>query len=368
MDNSRFEITSKQLIFMVVGSEIATGILSLPRTLSAEAGQHAWIAVIAGALVPLTSIYLISTLYRGFTDPDFVSVSRILLGKVLGNFLVITFVLYIIFFQGIVVRIFAEITKIFLLPRTPLYIILFFILLPVYYAVSKGGRVVGRLNEILFWILLMNLLVLLILIPLGDYTLLLPLGGIDYAGLLKATRESFYSYTGVEVLLVLYVMVGKEEEVFKAAVTGQVIVVILYLFTVIISLLIFGFESIQYLTWPVLNLLSVEHIAVLERLEIVFLLFWLGIGARPAINLSLACNYSIYRFLDFASDGYYVLISILTAAAIYFIAIWPADLLEVFKLANYAGFLFLFTSLGYPILYHILKLMRKGVINGEKKA
>ncbi|SHG90119.1 spore germination protein (amino acid permease) [Thermosyntropha lipolytica DSM 11003] len=368
MDKSRFEITSKQLIFIIVGSEVATGILSLPRVLSAEAGQHAWIAVLTGALVPLICIYLIDTLYRGFDDPDFVRVSHALFGKALGSLLVITFILYIIFFQGIVIRIFAEITKIFLLPRTPLYIILFLILLPVYYAVSKGGRVVGRLNEILFWILLIDLLVLLVLLPLGDYTLLLPLKDLDYKGLLKATRESFYSYAGVEILLILYVMVRKKEEVFKAAIVGQFIVIFFYLVTVVIALLIFGFEAIQQLTWPVLNLLSVRHVAVLERLEIVFLLFWLGVGARPAINLSLASAYSFCRLGRLSLARYYVLTSMGIALAIYLVAIWPRDLIEVFQLANYAGFLFLLTSLGYPLLYHIAKFMRKGVINHGKTA
>lgn len=368
MDKSRFEITSKQLVFVIVGSQIATGILSLPRTLSIEAGQHAWMVVILGAILPLISIYLITALYRGFSEPDFVGVSKIIFGRIIGGFLVITFLLCIIFFQGIVIRLFAEITRIFLLPKTPLALILFLILLPVYYAVSKGAKTVARLNEILFWILLIDLLVLLFLIPYGDYTLLMPLGEIDIMGLLKATRQSFYSYAGIEILLVIYVMVNKKEEVMKAAIISQSIVIILYLLVVVVALLIFGPESMRHIMWPVLNLLSVHEITVIERMEIIFLLFWLGVGARPAINLSLGAAYSFYRLFNLPAEKYYVWISLLVAVIIYAIALWPKDLIEVFKWADYSGAVFLLTSLGYPFLYHIAKFIRKGRINHEKTA
>lgn len=360
MDKSRFEITSKQLVFVIVGSQIATGILSLPRALSAEAGQHAWIAVILGAVIPLLSIYLIVSLYQGFSEPDFINVSRILFGKILGSFLVASFILYIIFFQSIVIRLFAEITKIFLLPKTPLAVIIFLILLPVYYAASKGAKTVARLNEILFWILLIDLLVLLFLVPYGDYTLLMPLNEVDFMGVARATRQSFYSYAGIEVFLIIYVMVNKKEEIMKAAIIGQSIVVMLYLLVVIVSLLVFGPESMRHIMWPVLNLLSVHEVSVIERLEIIFLLFWLGIGARPAINLSLGAAYSFYRLFNLPAEKYYVWISMLVAVSIYIIALWPEDLIEVFKWADYGGAVFLLTSLGYPLFYHIAKFVQKG--------
>ncbi|MBO8159130.1 endospore germination permease [Thermosyntropha sp.] len=366
MDKDRFEITPKQLVFLVVGSEVATGILSLPRVLSAEAGHYAWLAVILGVTVPVLSIYFIVSLYKDFSEPDFIKVSQLLFGRFLGFVIVVLFSAYIVFFQSIVIRIFAEITKTFLLPRTPIFVILFLILFSVYYAVSKGAKTVARLNEILFWILLVDLLVIIILIPQGDWTAFLPLNELNVTGLLKGAKESFYSYAGIEFLFVAYVMVNRKEKILKAAFTGQLIVLLLYLMVVVVSLLILGPKSLQYLIWPVLDLLSVRQIAVLERLEIVFLVFWLGIGARPVLNLNLASAYSICRLLKLDNRKYYIWVTLLVVLAIYIIALIPDNLVVVFKLADFAGSMFLLISLGLPVLCHIVKFFRKGRIGYEK--
>ena len=50
MDHSRFHITSKQLIFIIIGTQISAGVLSLPRLVAGEAAQHAWISVLVGAV------------------------------------------------------------------------------------------------------------------------------------------------------------------------------------------------------------------------------------------------------------------------------------------------------------------------------
>lgn len=85
MDHSRFHITSKQLIFIIIGTQISAGVLSLPRLVAGEAAQHAWISVLVGAVPSFLAIALICYLYSRFNDPDFVNVSKRLFGRYLGS-------------------------------------------------------------------------------------------------------------------------------------------------------------------------------------------------------------------------------------------------------------------------------------------
>ena len=60
--NPRFLITSKQLIFIIIGCILGFGFLVLPREISAVAQQDAWISLIIGSFIPLVSLFLIAKL------------------------------------------------------------------------------------------------------------------------------------------------------------------------------------------------------------------------------------------------------------------------------------------------------------------
>lgn len=359
MDRSRFQITGKQLVFVIVGAQIATGILSLPRVVAAEAGQHAWLSVLIGVLPALISILLIATLLNRFADPDFAHVSQRLFGKVMGNLLVLLGVCYLIFFEGIVARLFAEITSIYMLPLTPLWIIILVFILAMMYAIVQGGKVVGRLNEFLFYLLLINILIVFVPLGQGSVLNLLPLGEIDFPGVLQGGLNTAYAFAGTEILFVLYAMVPRREEVMKAALIGQGIVLIIYLLVTVVCLMVFGLDSIQNVFWPVLTLLKISDIAVLERLELLFLSLWVGLGIRPVMNLGLATSYAVIQAFNL-DLRYYSWVVLAIGGAIFAVALQPDDILQVFEWADYAGYAFLVVALGYPLLYHLMAVLRGG--------
>ena len=49
--NNTDTITSKQLIFVIIGAQIGMGLFSLPRLVSTEAHQDAWLAVLLGSFI-----------------------------------------------------------------------------------------------------------------------------------------------------------------------------------------------------------------------------------------------------------------------------------------------------------------------------
>jgi hypothetical protein len=121
----------------------------------------------------------------------------------------------------------------------------------------------------------------------GTYLNLLPVGDVDINGLMQGSLKIVYAYAGCEVLLVTYAMVQHRGEILKAALIGEGITVLIYLMIVVVGLMVFGHEGLQFFTWPVVTLLKIPYSSALGRLELVFLLLWVTLGVRPIMNLSM---------------------------------------------------------------------------------
>ncbi len=355
-------ISSKQLIFIIVGSQMGLGIFSLPRLITGKAGKDAWMAVILGAIVPFLSIYLIERLGRSMPEMVFTQMAQALFGKRIGSLLISLFIAYVIFFESIVVRIFSEVTKLYLLPQTPLAVVLFMYVLVIIYVGTKGARVIGRLNELMFYLLLVALLVLLIPLGQSDYTNLLPVGHAGLGKIVSGAIAASYYYAGTEILLVFYSLVSKKEEVLKAGCMALLITVLLYLAMVVICQLVFGVIALQKIIWPGLILLKITQVPLFERLEFIFLFFWLGTGARPALNMCFAASLSLSQLLNIDEQKYNTYSLMFIGLGLYILALIPNDALAAFKLADYAGYVFFVIGLGYPLLFHMAVFWRGGKV------
>ncbi|MDD3850980.1 MAG: GerAB/ArcD/ProY family transporter, partial [Firmicutes bacterium] len=295
--NSNDTITSKQLIFIIIGAQIGMGIFSIPRVVGIHARQDAWLAVLLGGLVPLLILIIIERLGRRMPEAGFVGMNHLLFGRWLGSVMVFLFVVYIIFFEATVVRMFTEITIAFLLPHTPVPVVALVVMLAVIYVINKCARVVARLNEVLFWIIFP--LLFLIMAPLvnADFTNLLPVGEAGFKAIARGALPSFYSYAGIEVLLVFYFLVRQKEEVMKTGILGLGWVILVYVLVTLICLLVWGTEIIQIINWPVITVLKTIKFPVLERPEFFMLAVWMGVGVRPIMNMGFVAAYSLSEVL-----------------------------------------------------------------------
>jgi len=124
----------------------------------------------------------------------------------------------------------------------------------------------------------------------------------------------------------------------------------------VICELVFGVSGMQTQLFPALILLKVVQIPVIERLEFIFLFFWLGMGARPAINMGFAAALSLTQILKIDEKKYLPYVLLLVGLVIFIAAMLPKDLLAVFKLSEYAGYAFYVVGIVYPIIFYIVAL------------
>lgn len=366
-ENPRHHITPKQFIFVAVGAMIGTGVLSMPRAICESAGQDAWISIIIGALLPLLSLVLTQALCKKFPNLSLADMSRLLFGKAIGTIFIVIFLLYIIYINSIITRIFTEIAALYLLPKTPLPVTLFLSLTAATYIISKGLKVVARLDELLFYILLFALALQFPSLTVSDYTNILPVGGSGVMNILKGACETMYFFAGIELLIIIYPFIQKKENVVKSGAIAIALVTVIYVLVQIICILVFGTDAIKNIIWPAIVILKISDVGVIERLELFFLAMWMGLALRPSLNYGFSATFTIaklfkiekFKNFKFVAAGYWLLIFIL--------AFIPKNTSDVFKYSSYTSYGFLITAIGYPIIFNVTAIIRKmGVVNEKK--
>ncbi len=140
------KISSRQffglLILFQIGSYVIFGFAT-------SAKQDAWLVALLGTVFGVLLVTMYLTIYRLYPGQDMVSTLRQVLGKWLGNLLGLSYIMAFIYVAGRVLRDFAELVNSFILPMTPLVLILGCIVFLSYLGLRAGIEVVGRLAEIM---------------------------------------------------------------------------------------------------------------------------------------------------------------------------------------------------------------------------
>jgi len=271
-------ITPHQFYALLVVAILELGTIRIPRALAEAAGADAWLSAIA-VFVFLTPVVLINlVLARRFPDEYFPSYSKRILGSFLGGALSFLYAGYWAVWMSLVLIEFGHIVRVVLLEKTPSELVVLYMLLVGLYLARQGLGPIARSAEIL--------LLVVILVVVFSLTLTVAAGGLEFTSFLpfladgplpplKAGLRAVGEVQGVALLLVLYPFLRRKAQALRATVAamwGTVAVIVVGLAVVTQAAL--GVSELINTVWPVLSLERVVKIPFLERLDIVFLMFW----------------------------------------------------------------------------------------------
>ncbi len=362
----KFKITPRQYMFILIGSAIGSGIFSLPREAGSEALQDGWIAVLMGVFSALLSLVLIVKVCKKYPDLTIYEITERLAGKWMAIIFTIGFVIYTFFIAALSIRIFSEITSLFLLTHTPVIVIMSIYMLFVVYAIKGGAQYIGRFNEFIFIFLILSILLMLPSLSEGYYTNIFPIGEAGAKKILKAFMKTAFSYASVEVTFVYYSMVTEKDKILKYGTAAMCITAFIYTLVTAICIVVFGASMLQKIIWPPILLYKIVDVPIIERLDLLFLLLWIALAVRPAINFSFASAYSILQILGL-KENRFPLVCIISGVCIFFIAIIPQNINQVFRIATYSGYGFFVIGIGYPIILLTVSIFKREVRAIEKK-
>lgn len=341
--------------YILVGMQVAVGILGFQRVLTQHAGQDAWIAVLISGLsihVLLWISYRILNKGKG----DLVAIQKDLLGPFIGTVVNSYFVLYYALFVLVVLRTYIEVIQVWMFPEVYPWVLAALILYLIYSFVSAGLRVVVGISVLSFFIGLPLFLSHIFMFPHAHVYNLLPVLEHSFQEMMFATKAMTLNYLGFDVIFMIYPFFKQAPSSQKWAQAGVSFTVFTYLFTMITSLLYYNQNQLANTIWPTLTSWKIVNFSVVERFEYIGLSIWFFIVlSNLAIGLWAASRTAKRTFPVSQRTALRAIIIILFGCSFFFVDRESIDRLN--DIASEIGFYTIYVYI--PFLFIIQAILYK---------
>lgn len=246
-------------------------------TVGREARQDAWIAVLLGLFGGLLLFLMFYRLYEYYPDELPTTYVKKIFGKYVGTGIAILYMLYSAYMTAVVMRTFGDYMVTFFYPKTPMFIILLFLLIVMVYAIQRGIEVIGRTGEFLFLITMLIaglLTILLILSRIVELSNLRPILANGFSPVLKATfNDTLYIPFGEMVIFALLLPYVKKTKKMKLTIfTSLFLSGLAIAISKILNIAVLGTDLAEGSLLPTLDLIqSIDVLDYLQRLDVFFI-------------------------------------------------------------------------------------------------
>ncbi|GAA0364461.1 GerAB/ArcD/ProY family transporter [Bacillus horti] len=365
-------IAPRQSPSLIASTIIGVGVLTLPRITSQALSEAAWISTLAGALISIGVIWVLTRLglrfpYMSIVDylPIILGSSKKGIGKGIGIVLTFPIVIGILFYwlgtTASISRTFGEVVVGAVLVHTPIEVLIATMLLLSFVLTMYEVEVLARVNEILLPIIVVPVL-FIALLSFQSFELdnILPIWpDLSIKQFLYGILITCLAYQGFEIITILsaYTHVSKKNS--RLNIIGVIIPSVIFLLIVIAGISVFGVEELDQLMWPTLELVKVTQAPgqVLERMESAFLGVWVAAVFSASANLYYVSTILISKYFKLARYRRWVSLGLLPI--IFWLSLLPRNVIQLFDwqlLLSFAGAIITFVL---PILMLLLAIVRK---------
>ena len=315
-------LTSNQVTLTLVGYTIGIGILGLPDSLVKDAHQDAWISAALGVIYPLYLSLLAIYISNNHPKENILVLSQKYCGKFIGSVLNFGFLIFFAFYLVFTASGAANIFRVYVLEfLSPFKVISSFFLIAGY-AAFKGLKVLGRINEITFYILLPLILTSLAVFKKGTIENLLPIFQSGALNILKSTKQSMFSYSGAEAIFLIYPFINDSKKVKSSVFKFVLITVIIYTYVTFITLYYLGPDIVPKSIWSFTIAIESFVLPVITNFRFIFAFIWTGIALRLSANYYYATVFILKALLKRGSRKRLI------------IFIYPIIVISALKLSN----------------------------------
>lgn len=277
-------LTDTEFVAIIFGIIAGTGIFAMPSGVVAIAKQDAWIAVFIGALYPLYIVLMAKIISNKYPGIAIMDLSKLFFGKILGNFLNFLFAAQWIFYATTIISGASNILITYAVWfMSPQQLALVFTLLLVYGA-SKGLNTIAKINVFGFWVFILVLATSGVAFIKGNLLNLQPVFSVDLQSLLKAGIQTAYPYTSIEMLLILPPYLKNKDKLVKLSLITVCIVIFVYLWAIITSLVYWGPDIVPKAFWPIFFVSESIQLIVISNFKFILIILWPIIYYRTLLN------------------------------------------------------------------------------------
>ena len=209
------KLNSMQMMTLISAGTLGVDILTVPRRMVESSGQDAWISILLGGLLTLIFGTLAYILAVQYPDKDFPEILISIGGKFFGRLMLLIVAIYVLLYLGLSIKIFVQALLVFLLDKTPVFILMLLMNLVAGYAVVKGLETIGRVVDILFPLTIFTIFfVMLLALPQADPIRLKPILYNNDKNVLKSIIPAAQRFTGVGLILYYFKHTNKSKSSF----------------------------------------------------------------------------------------------------------------------------------------------------------
>jgi spore germination protein KB len=280
------KISNSQAMMLLINGVLATGLLTFPSLTTAQAKQDAWLSVIIAACVGLVVILITVPLGWRFPGKTIVEYSENILGKFLGKAVGIIFVWFFLYLSAIVVREFGEFIVSVFMEETPLIVFVVSILLVAVLPIYGGLEVIGRINTLMFALVVVSFFTFMFLaVGQMEPSELTPVLAEGLGPVLKGAIPAAGWLSEVVAIGFLLPYINRPALARRSGSTAMLILLVLHGVAVAASVMIFGAAQTGRMQFPAFMIArNVSVLGIFERTEAFFMLLWVaGVFAKIAI-------------------------------------------------------------------------------------
>lgn len=359
------KITNGQMSAIIINIILGVGILSLPRILVESLKTDGWVLVIVGGLLSITFVVIITKLSQMFPGKTIVEFGRGLVTPPISAIFSITYLAYFFVLGSFVVRVFGEMVKMYLLPKTPIEFIIISILIVCTYLARAGIEAIGKFSVILIPIVIVPIFLMgVILLPNMDFTNVLPVFQFKLTDLIKGIPDVFFSFAGFEVILLFVAYVEKPQKAIKYNAIAILIVTVLYMYAFLTNIFVFGEAELTHLIWPSMSLMETIDFpgAFIENVQGVVMGQWVLIVFSTLTPVLYGSALILCKLFKGKEHNYFVLPMV---PIMFILSLVPQNIAETYEYINQAMYyLGAAVTIVIPILLLIVALLKKGKKKG----
>ncbi len=355
-------ISPIQLAVIIISTMLGISLLILPKMVADYVGVAAPLATAFGIGVSFLGLLAFALLGKRFPKETLISYNKTILGKFVGTIFNLLFISITLLIFGLEARQFSEVLVGALLPNTPFYISIIFIIIV---CASINFSNVSSFTYIHFFYFPILVIPLFVVIApsFGDAEMyhLFPITGHNVTG-----KEWFNGAKiitqGISNFIIISMVIPymkNVKAVVKSSVWGFLIGSSFVFSTVLICIAVFGDIKIGDMYWPTLVLARMLHgpSEILSRVDAIFLVGWI-----VAVFTTLLSYYFIFvrGVAEMFQTKKFRMISFIGVPIAISIAMIPQDTYELYNYIKSAAFIDIILVIIYPIiLLMIAKILRK---------
>lgn len=273
------KINAKQLCCILLANRVSVMVVLLPAIWATTNSRDTWISSLISGFGGMVITYVVVTLSKRYPRHTLIQICIALFGKWIGGLLSFLYLWFFLHLSFIIIREFAEILNIALMPETPIQVFIIYVILAVIFAVYRGLEAIARTSVIILPSSLASLLIILILLEKEFHLeLLKPIAENGWMPIMMGSIVPISLFGEAILIPMLFPYVQDQHKVLRYSMLAVLIGTFFLVALNAAVMSLFGPIEAANLTLPVYSLvrmISIGHF--LERIEAIMVAVWVGL-------------------------------------------------------------------------------------------